>query len=304
LANSLRPRIFSFADLLEDGLAQATAAYQARSSGNSLGPVVALSPKLAKELCGSLPVGLTVLHGPPGSGKSAFAQQLAAEAGCPAMIATFEMPPIELLRRHAARVTNEYISKFRSGELHPDEWLRLMRSAAAKAPKLSILDGTCTSVSPADLLEAVEVSRQDDPYGVLIIDSASAWARSNESVGATEYERTTLAISALQQIAQKTRTAVVVVAEQNRAGRNEPRQDAAAGSRAFEYGAEVMIALSRDPDAIPDANSAIIIELELVKNRLGVQGRKIPMRFEGGFMRFSEGEPVVIDMSRRGRRSA
>lgn len=303
MAETPRPRVTRLADLLDEGLTQATAAYEARRDGAALGPAIACSPKLATELCGALPVGLTVLHGPPGSGKSAFAAQLAAEAGCPALIATFEMPPLELLRRQAGRVTNTYCSKFRTGVLAPSEWLTLMRRAAAAAPRLAILDGTRGSVTPADLREAVDAIRGDAPHALLVVDSASAWVRSSGLGGANEYEATSAALASLQALSAELRIAIVVVAEQNRANRGEDRQEASAGSRVYEYGAEVVLALVRDHKALPDVDGAVDVELVLAKNRLGAQGRRIALRFEGGFMRFTEAD-TVVDFGRGKRRSA
>lgn len=303
MPESIRPRLTRLADLLEDGLIQATAAYEAHKSGAALGPRIRCSPKLESELCGSLPVGLTILHAPPGCGKTALANQLAADAECPAVIASWEMPPLELLRRHAARVTSTYISKFRTGVLTPSEWLTHMRRTVATMPELAILDATHGGVKPEDLREAVNAVRGNSAHALLVIDSASSWVRSSGRDGMNEYEATSDAISALQSLAAELGIAILVVAEQNRASMGSDRQEAAAGTRAFEYGCEVMLALQRDKDAYVDADGSLEIDLVIAKNRLGAQGRRIPLRFEGGFMRFSESDGFA-SMNRPRKKSA
>jgi len=225
------PSLSRLSDLLGAGYAAAAAAYEARCGGKALGPAIGCSPQLSAELCGSLPVGLTIVHGPPGSGKSALAAQLAAEAGCPSVIATFEMPPLEFLRRHAARATSTFVSKLRNGTLPPTEWLRIVERAIVSAPDLAILDGTCAPVSYDHLAGAVERVRGDSPHALLVVDSASAWVRSSSST-VSEYEATSAAIASLQRLAAELRISILVVAEQNRAGRGDDRQESAAGTRA------------------------------------------------------------------------
>jgi len=67
------------------------------------------------------------MHGQPGTGKTAFALQVAAQCGFPCLYVTCEMAPLELLRRHTARVTRTYLNRFKSGELSPRESLELAR---------------------------------------------------------------------------------------------------------------------------------------------------------------------------------
>jgi len=75
--------------------------HQSLATGKALGPAVPSSPSLSRAIGCHFWNGLTILHGPPGSAKTALANQLAAEAGCPALIVTCEMDPLELLERDA-----------------------------------------------------------------------------------------------------------------------------------------------------------------------------------------------------------
>jgi replicative DNA helicase len=299
-SSTAKPKLVRLGDLLEEGLAEATARHEAYTTGSPLGPKVTLSDKLGRELCGALPVGLTVLHGPPGSAKTALANQLAAEAGCPALVVTCEMSPLELLRRHAARITRTYLSKFRTGQLPPSEWLALMRRTAAASPQLHMLDGTKAPVLFGYLREVAETVKGTAPHFLVVVDSAHSWVRGSGSLeAASEYEATSEALRALQQLTAELSCAVLVVAEQNRASRGSERQEASAGTRVFEYAAEVVIALSRDPDAAPDVNGEIPITATLAKNRLGTAGTRVDFAFNGGFMAFREADAVAIGTRRK-----
>jgi replicative DNA helicase len=294
MTDDAHPRLTHLADLLDAGLAEATARHDAYANGTPLGPAIGLSAGLSRELCGSLPIGLTVLHGPPGSAKTALANQLAAEAKCPALIVTCEMAPLELLRRHAARVTKTYLSKFRTGQLAPSEWLSLMRRTVATMPEVAVLDGTAAPIALDVLRDAAEATKGDAAHLLVVVDSLHSWVRGSGLLETlNEYEATNAALHALQRLSAELRCAVLVVAEQNRASMGSNRQEAAAGSRVFEYAAEVVVALERDRDAVPDADDEVPIFATLAKNRLGAAGKRIELRFAGGFMRFREADNVT-----------
>ncbi|HZU78107.1 MAG TPA: DnaB-like helicase C-terminal domain-containing protein, partial [Dehalococcoidia bacterium] len=99
------PQLVRLGGLLCAWEAEAAAAHAARVAGRPRGAVTGLRT-LDRELGGALAVGLHVLHAAPGIGKTSFALQAAASCGCPALFVTCEMSPLELFRRHTARVTN------------------------------------------------------------------------------------------------------------------------------------------------------------------------------------------------------
>jgi replicative DNA helicase len=293
------------ADLIDDGLAEATKAHEAYKTRTARGPQIALSPRLQRDIGGFLPVGLTVLHGPPGSAKTALANQIAGTCGFPAMIVTCEMSPLELLHRHAARVTDTYLGKFRSGELSPATWLTLVRRTAQDMPDLAILDGQRGSVYGTDIRDALaEIATQDD-HPLIVIDSLHSWLRvTGAMASASEYDAIGIALNGLQGLAAQSGAAILVIAEQNRQSMGSDRQEAAAGSRVFEYSAECVLALYRDPKVQPDADGEVPISVTIAKNRNGSTGATIDLRLAGGFMRFREGDGSgLISMTTR-RKSA
>src|SRR5688500_18845662 len=89
------PRLLPLADLTDEFLAEAEATHSAREEGKLRGPATRLLT-LDREIGGALPNGLNVAHGGPGVGKTAFACQVAASCGFPALIVSAEMSPLEL----------------------------------------------------------------------------------------------------------------------------------------------------------------------------------------------------------------
>ena len=218
---------------------------------------------------------MTILLGAPGSAKTAFANQLAAQAECPALVVTTEMSPITLLHRHTARVTKTHAAKFRTGEIAPDLCRELF-------------------------------TRTIEEHLLIVLDSLHSWVRGSGMIagGASEYTATSAAVSALQRIGAERECSVLVVSEQNRSNMGTDRQEAGADSRAIEYGAEVVIALSRERNAIPDADDEVPITATIAKNRDGSPGTTIDLRFCGRFMAFREGDGtanVVASAAGRGK---
>lgn len=103
--------LLPLAAIVEDLAADAAARRLAKTEGRPLGPVTGFS-KLDSMLSGSLMPGLHILHGKPGSTKSAFALTIATQCQVPALFVSCEMGAVELLRRLIARHTAEYVNDF------------------------------------------------------------------------------------------------------------------------------------------------------------------------------------------------
>jgi replicative DNA helicase len=300
------PRLVRPRDLLAEALELAEQRHRAYSTDTALGPRITLSPKLDRELCGHVPNGVTILLGAPGSAKTAFANQLAAQAECPALVVTIEMSPITLLHRHTARVTKTHAAKFRTGEIAPDLCRELFTRTIETMPSLAFLDGTCAPVTVDDILDAALKTKGSEEHLLIVLDSLHSWVRGSGMIagGASEYTATSAAVSALQRIGAERECSVLVVSEQNRSNMGTDRQEAGADSRAIEYGAEVVIALSRERNAIPDEDDEVPITATIAKNRDGSPGTTIDLRFCGRFMAFREGDGtanVVASAAGRGK---
>lgn len=301
MSTNQKPRIIRPLELLKTDLSHAQAFEEARARGEALGPIMPSFPAIAEELCDAFPVGLTVLHGAPGTGKSALALQLAAEAGCPALYVSLEMAPRELYWRLASRVTSTYIGKFRRMKLGLGARERFLQAAINATPELAILDAVQGPLDEATLLEHVLAHKGDAKHCLVVVDSVSSWIRARMgATGEQEYSASSNVLDWLRIFAHQHGIAILAIAEQNRSQRDSKEQTAAAGTRAWEYGAEVMLALTREaaPENEYEANDEeenertnyakgeVLVKLTFAKNRVGCPGRQISLLFQGGFQRF------------------
>lgn len=288
MPEEIQPRVMRMSDLLGEFVNDAAARHEARLTGKPMGAVTGF-PKLDDALGGSLAPGLHILHGSPGSGKTAFALQVAALCECPALFVTCEMPPIEMLRRLTARISGQYLGRFKTGEMTPGEARSHAESAVAQVPMLSMLDATSPGISPTDIRTAAETTRRlcpENRHLLIVIDSVHTWVR-GFSAGLEEYSALTAGLDALRTIAQEMNCAVLGIGERNRASMQAGGQSAAAGTRSFEYSSESVIELQAKQDCI-DADGRTRVEVLLSKNRNGSPGRKIDMFFTGKLQDFQE----------------
>lgn len=292
------PRLYALGDLLGAWAQDAEAAHAAHESGTPRGPVTGLG-KLDSDLGGCLAPGLHILHGEPGTGKTAFALQVAATCGAPALFVTTEMGPLELLRRITARVTGTYLGRLKSGELTVAASVELAAQAAAACPMLALMDATrdylapwkVEDSAPAGILEAAETWRERHKAAsvLVIVDSLHTWADGAPLPLATEYERLNAAIDDLRRLAARLGAPVLAIAERNRANMASAGQSAGAGTRKLEYTADSVLALQRDAgDWQTDAAGEYSVSVKLAKNRNGATGPKVSLRFHGALQAFRE----------------
>jgi len=283
-----KPRLLRLCDALTDLRADADAAHEARLSGQPRGAISGLST-LDRELSGAFANGLHILHGNAGTGKTALALQIAADARCPALFVTCEMAPAELLRRHTARTTQTYLGRLKSGEISGADAEALALRAIDAAPDLAFVDATRAAATPAYLQECAQIIRRDAKHFLLVIDSLHTWTQSTASeTGASEYEALNAAIRALQMLAANLSCPLLMISERNRDSMKSGGLNAGAGTRKIEYQGETVIDLERKSDAQENGVGEVEIVLKLAKNRHGSIGKPIPLKFHGALQRFSE----------------
>jgi len=293
------PRLYPLADLLGELLDEAEAQHAALLDGTALGPVTGL-PKLDRELAGRLVPGYHVLHGNTAAGKTAFALQVAATCGTPALFVTCEMAPLELMRRVIARAADVYLGRLKSGELTREAFAEHAARALQACPYLALLDAT-GAYAPAEQITACAQGWRDKHGAesvLVVLDSLHAWTGGRPAFADFgEYESLGAAVVELQRMAAALRSPVLVVTERNRASADAGGVNAAAGSRKVEYGAETVIGLYRatekDENGKPrpkpfDAAGEVDAHVLIEKNRHGAGGR-VDLRFHGALQRFTEG---------------
>ncbi len=283
-----KPRLCRFADVLGEVEADARAAFEARVNKTPRGPVIGLE-RVDAELGGVLPPGPSILLGNTGTGKTAFSLQAAASCQCPALYVSCEMSPVELLRRHMARVCSEYLNRFKSGEMPPVEVMQKARQAAAAAPLLSLVDATRAYASPTYLRDVAEIARGDSRHLLIVIDSLHAWIESSP-IGGPEYDAINAGLAALRTLSYQLACPMLIICELNRASMKAPDVNSGAGTRRIEYGAETVLILDRKENAQQDGAYEVEVNLKFAKNRHGAAGRTTKLLFNGALQRFKEPE--------------
>ena len=281
----LAARFTRLATLLDEWDADAAARAEAKATGKPLGPQTGLV-----RLDAALEPGLHHVHGNAGVGKTAFALQIAASCGCPALYVTCEMRALELLRRLTARITGTFLGKFKSGELAPDYSSKMVREAIQAAPGLAFLDATeapATAEQIGKLAAFCRPQPPDAPHLLIVVDSLNSWAE-GAYPGLPEYERLGSALADLRKIAAHFACPVLVINERNRASMKEGGLNAGAGNRGIEYGAASVIDLRREKDAKPDANGEVTVTVSMDKNRNGPTGNPMDLKFHGALQRYKE----------------
>ena len=293
VGDSPPPQLVRFGDVLGAFRADAEAAHKARVEGVSRGPGTGLR-ELDDVLGGVLQPGVHIVQGGSGVGKTAYALQVAATCGYPALFVSCEMHLVELLKRHTARVTGTYLDRLKSGELAPDDAVRKAEQAIAAAPWLALVDATQGYLNPKLLKEFV-VSTRDDAgeakHVLVVVDSVHSWAEASP-LALSEYDTLNAHLGELRRIASLLNCPILGVAERNRASMREGGLNSAAGSRKFEYGAESVIGLAvdeaKDAPVLPPPQKPIRITVE--KNRNGAAGMSLKAVFNGALQRFSDRE--------------
>jgi replicative DNA helicase len=282
-------RLHSLADLLSAIEADADRRNIAHKEKRLLGPITGLN-ELDKMLGRYLAPGVHIVHGDPGAGKTAFALQIAADCGFPALYVSAEMPMIELARRITARLSQTYLGRFKSGEMPASQASALAKKAFDQCPGLHLMDAT-SGPARLDFIEksaSLIMERQQADSMLIVVDSAHSWAsglRADES----EYEVLSEALAQLRKLASRLACPVITIAERNRANRKQAGMDAAAGTRAFEYGAETVISLGepepKEPEPTPGEKR---INAVIQKNRHDAAGGHAALAFHGALQKFRE----------------
>jgi len=292
-ADTRAPRAYRLGDLLDDWDAYATEAHEAWLGNRPRGITTGLD-RVDHELGGPLQPGLHYIQGGPGVGKTAFALQVACQCGSPAIYVTCEMTPLELFRRITARVTGTYLGRLKSGELAPDQARTLARQAVAACPNLVVLDctrGHIPAFAPAinpdalNLYDLANMIRGDSPHMLVAIDSLHSWA-DRARFEMTEYEYLNAAIGTLTSLASMLTCPVIAIVERNRQSMDRGGLSGGAGTRKIEYSAETVLEL--DAQERPDAHGEAPVSLRISKNRGGLAGQSIELRFHGALQRYRE----------------
>jgi len=270
-------------DLANAYRAERQEAAAAKREGRRRGPTTGIR-QLDSALGGYLAPGLYVIHGAAGAGKSALANQIAGSCDCPAQFVTTEMAPLELLRRHVARLGSMARGVLLSGNLAEEREEDLLLGALGFLSQLHYTDAvTEPALVPVVMANQIEV-QWDSEFSLLVIDSIHTWAESIAQPGmGGEYEQLGSAMQKLREVSAKLNIPILMVAERNRMSMKVGSVSASAGSRKLEYGPDVVMGLDVDEEqSTPDTKQ---VSLKIYKNRMGPSGLTIPLVFQADVMR-------------------
>jgi replicative DNA helicase len=282
------PQLVRLGDLLGALQTDAEEAYRAMQEGRPRGPVTGL-PRLDQVLGGAIVPGLHILHASPGVGKTALCLQIGGGCGCPCVLVTCEMAPLELLRRLIARVNLEKLDSIRAGAIPPDRLMECARKVIERCPNLAILDATQAFAGPELLRATVEKVRGSSPHALLIVDSLHSWTAALPA-DVEEYTALNMAIAELRSLARGLSCAVLAVAERNRMSMKNGGLSAGAGTRKLEYSAESVIEIQREEKEEPTPAGEVTVRIKVLKNRNGSRGEGIPVLWHDNYQRFREAQ--------------
>jgi replicative DNA helicase len=231
----------------------------------------------------------------PGSGKSALAAQIAANAKCGVLYATYEMSVEELMNRNISRETGTWIDRFHDYIISPIEAGLLYDQTKKAMPLVVHFDGTRPGSNLTELKNAAIAAKRNagSPHLLIIIDSVHAMVRNGGLVGpdgrsVSEYTGMNLAVSRLMAIAHELKAALLLIGEQSKTNMNSPGMSAA-DSRALEYAPNLFISLICDLDKKPDSDGNLDVIARFSKNRRGEPRKNVALNFHGRTMTFSQG---------------
>ncbi len=292
---SIQPRLEPISALVNDFMAGSERRWDAQQNGTQLGPMTGFRA-LDTALGGCLAPGLHILHGSPGTGKTALLWQMAAHCGVPAVFVTCELSPLELLARAIARETRTFLGDIKSGLVLPTILHRHAYKTIEELSHVYLVDATTEWPNRQFLIDAAEIARGGGPHVLMLLDSVHTWAQG--LVGnVSEYEALSAAVDSLRRVAAQVNMPLLGIAERNRSSMDRGGLSASAGSRKFEYAAEAVIELSRPDEAEARSKRPVMegtddsytdVQVKLSKNRHGSVGRVINLTFEGRVQCFTE----------------
>lgn len=220
---------------------------------------------------GLAPGRMIVVSGLPGGGKSLMGTNLAlhvaARHGHAALIASMEMPEVEVGQRLLAAYANVNLKHLVNGTVTEDEWSKVARQHAEMAELPIVIDDTPHQTVQHIRGRARDVQRDRDDLALIVVDylqlmDTTGGENRSQALAATSRE--------LKLMARETGACVVVLAQLNREGkkRDRPTMSDLAESGATENDADQILLLHRPDREVPEVD--VIVD----KNRHGATGTR------------------------------
>lgn len=290
----LRAPLHPLAALLDPLQADAAERRAAIEAGRQLGPVTGL-PALDAILSGRLEVGLHVIMGSAGGGKTALALQIACNCGVPALFVSAEISPVEIMRRLIASRTSTYLGKLKNGSMSGAAVRSLAEKSIQGLGMLGLMDATRHPAPTEHLAESLlsvrnapGVEHAKGPGALVVVDSLQSWGGRSLTGHNSEYDRLGAAFEELEALAHGAGVPIVIISEQTKDAMKDEGGgglNSGAGHRRISYAPESVFIITRDKNAKEAADGSIPVLLKVEKNRHGKTG-SVPLTWNGGFQRY------------------
>lgn len=243
---------------------------------------------LNKTTGGLQPGELIILAGRPGTGKTAFALNLAVKVasntkqGCPVLFLSLEMPYEQLCARIISTLSGISVSTLLFGRVN-HALLGQCAATISKFKDLPLFINDASTLNIGALKSLLRQTKRQNNVGMIIVDYLQLIESSKFSEN-REQEIGKISRS-LKMIAKDFGIPIIALSQMSRdveKRENGPKLSDLRGSGTIEQDADKVMFLHR-----PDSKNSDMVQLILAKNRNGTLGA-INFKYEGNLMKFTE----------------
>lgn len=250
-----------------------------------------------------LTVGITLLGGGPGMGKTAaafqWAEHVARVEGVPTVYVTFENSPQNLVERLLASKAGGSLESIARGTIGEANLKQAANDLTQTLHRVAIIEGT-SRLTVAGLKGKVRQAMNTcaTTRALVVVDYLQLWAKaSKELAGRRDVrERVEVLGAELREMATALGVPVLALSSLNRdaggygKGNSKATLDALKESGDLEYMADVVLLLNQGEAMVTTPNKSV--ELTIAKNRNGATGT-VSLIFHPNKMTFTEGKKVT-----------
>ena len=263
----------------------ATAAVDRMKRAAELERSIAISTGLQSldaSIGGFFPGEMVVVAARPSVGKTAFATQIAMQAGSAGesvLMLSLEMKAHELAVRQLSRITGLAVAELRAATLLPDDWNKVGDAVESlRDVDVSLLYSR--NATTAKVRAASRLKRAAGGVSLVVVDYIGLM-KSNDP-RKPRWEQISEISAALKDLAMELEVPVVVLSQLNRmADKERPMLSHLRDSGSIEQDADVVLLLHRETKGSREAT------IDVAKNRQGVTG-PVELRFDPSSTTFSD----------------